>query len=105
MMRKDKRERLVKKGWKVGSADEFLGLAPEESAYLDLKMKLSADLKRLRAERKLTQIELAKIIHSSQSRVAKMEVGDPTVSLDLIIRSLLALGASNKELARAISSS
>ena len=104
MMRKDKRERLAKKGWKIGSANEFLELTPEESAYLDLKIKLSADLKRLRSERKLTQIELAKIIHSSQSRVAKMEVGDPTVSLDLIIRSLLALGASNKELARTISS-
>ena len=103
-MRKDKRERLAKKGWRFGSANEFLELTPEESAYLDLKIKLSADLKRLRTERKLTQIELAKIIHSSQSRVAKMEVGDPTVSLDLIIRSLLALGASNKELARTISS-
>lgn len=103
-MRKDKRERLAKKGWRIGSANEFLELTPEESAYLDLKIKLSADLKRLRSERKLTQIELAKIIHSSQSRVAKMEVGDPTVSLDLIIRSLLALGASNKELARTISS-
>jgi len=76
----------------------------EESAYIELKMKLSANLKMLRSEQKLTQVELAKVIKSSQSRVAKLETGDPSVSLDLIIRSLLALGTSNKDIARAISS-
>ena len=104
-MRKEKRETLAKKGWKVGSADEFLGLTHEESAYVNLKLNLSENLRRLRKEQHMTQIQLAKLIHSSQSRIAKMEVGDPTVSLDLIIRSLLALGASNQELANAISSS
>ncbi len=103
-MLKEKRERLESKGWKIGSADDFLGLTPEESAYLDLKLSLSADLRKLREKQKLTQVELARIIHSSQSRVAKIETGDPTVSLDLIIKSLLALGASKKHLAKAISS-
>jgi len=51
----------------------------------------------------LSQTELAKLLHPSQSRVAKMEGGDPSVSIDLLIRSLLALGASNRDLARAIS--
>ncbi len=95
---------LEKKGWKFGSAEEFLGLSEEESAYIELKMKLSANLRKLRIEQKLTQVELAKVIKSSQSRVAKLETGDPSVSLDLIIRSLLALGTSNKDLARAITS-
>lgn len=104
-MRKKKKERLEKKGWKVGSADDFLGLTREESTYIDLKLRLSEDLRTLRQKQHMTQLQLAKLIHSSQSRVAKMEVGDPTVSLDLIIRSLLALGASNQELANAISSS
>lgn len=103
-MRKEKIKRLESKGWKVGAADDFLGLSPEESAYIDLKLNLSANLRKLRAEQNLTQVELAKLIHSSQSRVAKIETGDPTVSLDLIIKSLLALGASKKQLARAISS-
>jgi hypothetical protein len=31
-----------------------------------------------------------------------MEAGDPTVSLDLLVKSLLALGASPRELARLI---
>ncbi|MBT3229057.1 MAG: helix-turn-helix transcriptional regulator [Candidatus Marinimicrobia bacterium] len=103
-MRKEKAKRLENKGWKIGSAEDFLGLSPEESAYIDLKLNLSAKLRKLRAEQNLTQTELAKLIHSSQSRVAKIETGDPTVSIDLIIKSLLALGASKKQLARAISS-
>ena len=102
-MRKEKIKRLESKGWKVGSAEDFLSLSPEESAYIDLKLNLSANLRKLRAEQNLTQIELAKLLHSSQSRVAKIETGDPTVSLDLIIKSLLALGASKKQLARVIS--
>jgi DNA-binding XRE family transcriptional regulator len=101
-MYKAKRERLEKKGWKVGTVDEFLDLTPEESAYIELKLRLGASLKRRRARRRLTQVQLAKKIHSSQSRVAKMESGDPSVSLDLLIRSLLALGASNRDLAEAI---
>jgi len=103
-MRKEKIKRLESKGWKVGSAEDFLRLSPEESAYIDLKLNLSANLRKLRVEQNLTQIEVAKLLHSSQSRVAKIETGDPTVSLDLIIKSLLALGASKKQLARAISS-
>lgn len=103
-MDKKKKERLEKKGWKVGSAEEFLKLTPEESTYIELKINLSDSLRLLRNKYKLTQTQLAKLIHSSQSRVAKMEVGDPTVSLDLIIRTLLVLGATKKELASAISS-
>lgn len=103
-MNKQKEKRLEKKGWKFGSAEEFLGLSEEEAAYIELKMKLSADLRKRRTEKKLTQVDFAKVIKSSQSRVAKLETGDPSVSLDLLIRSLLALGTSNKDIARAISS-
>lgn len=104
-MRKTKRERLKKKGWKVGTVKEFLGLSPEEAAYIELKLRLSESLRRRRERRNLTQIELAKLLKSSQSRVAKMEGGDPSVSIDLLVRSLLALGASNRDLAKVISSS
>ncbi len=102
-MLKAKRERLEEKGWKVGSAEEFLGLSPEEAAYIDLKLRLGQTILRHRKKDHLTQVELARRINSSQSRVAKMEGGDPSVSLDLLIRSLLALGASHQDLARAIS--
>ena len=46
--------------------------------------------------------ELAKRLRSSQSRVAKMEASDPAVSIDLLIRALLAAGAKKKDIAKAI---
>ncbi len=101
-MREGKKKRLEKKGWKVGSADEFLDLTPQESAFLDLKLRLSESLRERRARENLTQQQLAALIKSSQSRVAKMEAGDPTVSLDLLVKTLLALGATNRDLAKVI---
>lgn len=103
-MREEKRKRLEARGWRVGSATEFLELAPEEEAYIDIKLRLADGLRRLRGERQLTQAEAAKLLKSSQSRVAKMEAGDRSVSLDLMIRSLFTLGASRAELARIITS-
>jgi ribosome-binding protein aMBF1 (putative translation factor) len=103
-MRKTKKQRLEKKGWKVGSVQEFLGLSDEEAAYVELRLRLADSLRNRRRKQNLSQSELARRISSSQSRVAKMEGGDPSVSLDLLIRSLLALGASNRDLAKAISS-
>jgi predicted XRE-type DNA-binding protein len=101
-MRKAKQNRLEEKGWKIGSADDFLDLSPEESAYIDLKLRLSDGLKKKRTQQKISQKELASLVKSSQSRVAKMEAGDPTVSLDLLIKTLIALGASDLELANVI---
>lgn len=101
-MRKSKKMRLEESGWTIGSADEFLDLSSEESAYLDLKLRLSDNLRKRRNQKKLSQQQLASLIKSSQSRVAKMEAGDPTVSLDLLVKTLLALGASDRDLADAI---
>jgi DNA-binding XRE family transcriptional regulator len=103
-MKAAKKKKLEAKGWKVGSAADFLALSPEEAAYIDLKLSLSKRLKEMRTQKKMSQTALAKEIHSSQSRVAKMEAGDASVSLDLLVKSLLAVGASNRDLAKAISS-
>jgi len=89
--------------WRLGSPKELLGLSAEVPAYIELRLKLAGGLKARRQARGVTQVQLAQSIKSSQSRVAKMEAGDPTVSLDLLVRSLLALGASNRELAAIIS--
>jgi DNA-binding XRE family transcriptional regulator len=102
-MRDEKRKRLEAKGWKVGSAKEFLGLSADEDAYIQLKLSLAKSLREHREQRKVTQAELARTLKSSQSRVAKMEAGDPSVSLDLLVRSLLALGISRNALARILS--
>lgn len=102
-MDKRKKGQLQKTGWKAGTVAEFLGLSAEESAYIEMKLALSEKLKERRRQKKLTQTQLAKAIDSSQSRVAKMEAGDPTVSIDLLVKSLLALGVTRKELGKAIS--
>jgi len=102
-MRAAKRKRLEEQGWKVGSADDFLNLTPDETAYIEMKLALSSALKKHRLKKNMSQVDLAKAVKSSQSRIAKMEAGDPSVSIDLLMKSLLALGASPKELARAIS--
>lgn len=102
-MRKQKKKRLTAKGWTVGSVKEFLGLSNEESAYIELKIRLAAGLRQRRQKKGLSQLDLAGKLKSSQSRVAKMEAGDPSVSLDLLIRSLINLGASERELSQIIS--
>lgn len=99
-MDETKRKRLEAKGWRFGSAQEFLGLSDAESTLIDLKLKLARSLREKRLEKHLGQTEVAKLIHSSQSRVAKMEAADPTVSIDLLVRSHLALGTSQVELGR-----
>ncbi len=70
---------------------QFLGLSDEEVAFVDLKLALAQSLRSRRERKELTQNRLAELIESSQSRVAKMEAGDRTVSLDLLVRSLLAM--------------
>jgi len=102
-MDKRKKEMLKRKSWKVGTVAEFLDLSAEESAYIEIKLALSEKLKERRLHKRLSQAQLAKAINSSQSRVAKMEAGDPTVSIDLLVKSLLALGVTKKELGRTIS--
>ncbi|MDT8403143.1 helix-turn-helix transcriptional regulator [Sulfuriflexus sp.] len=87
-MKTAKRNKLEANGWKVGNAADFLELSDEESAYIELKLKLANKLKDARSQRRLTQKQLAELIDSSQSRVAKMETGDPSVSLDLLIKAL-----------------
>ena len=101
-MRQSKRKLLEAKGWKLGSAADFLNLSAEESALIDLKIALGAALKQHRQNKRLTQKDAAKAISSSQSRVAKMEAGDPSVSLDLLVKTMITLGASRKDVAKAI---
>jgi DNA-binding XRE family transcriptional regulator len=101
-MRKERKARLERAGWKVGTVRDFLGLSATEAALVELKLTLSRGLRERRARRKLTQAQVAKLLKSSQSRVAKMEAGDPSVSIDLLIRSFLAMGATPKDLAQVI---
>lgn len=102
-MRESKRRRLEAKGWRVGTTSEFLDLTPADEAYIELRLRLADGLRARRLKKRLTQAAFARAIRSSQSRVAKMELGDSSVSLDLLITSLLALGVSRTDLATLIS--
>ena len=102
-MRATKEKRLKEAGWRVGDVKEFLGLDDVEAQFIEIKIALARLLRATRARRRITQFELAERIGSSQSRVAKLEAGDPSVSVDLLVRSLLAAGANPNDLAKAVS--
>lgn len=104
-MEKEKQKILEAKGWKVTSVKEFLELSDEEDRTIELRLILSNALKKRRLESNLSQETFADIIHSSQSRVAKMEAGDPSVSFDLLIRSLFKTGVDRKKLSKIIATS
>jgi len=93
-----KRARLERAGWTVGTTKDFLKLSPEEAAYVELKFNLAKAFYEKRKSLGLSQVAVAKKIKSSQSRVAKMEAGDPSVSIDLLVKSLFALGETAKSL-------
>ncbi len=101
-MKNCKRQKLEAAGWKVGSTADFLELGKEEELLIEIKLALANKLKARRQARKLTQSDIAKRIGSSQSRIAKMEVADKSVSLDLLVRSLLSLGATRQDIAGTI---
>lgn len=101
-MTRTKRARLEAKGWRIGSAADFLELTPEEAAFVETKLALTQTLRERRTAQHLTQHSLAKRLSSSQSRIAKMEAGDSTVSVDLLLRALFALGAKPRDIATAL---
>ena len=96
-----KQQRLQAAGWKVGTTAEFLGLSEEEAALVEIKLRLSRKLRERRQQR-MTQTELAVRLNSSQPRVAKAEQGDSSVSLELLVRAMLATDATSKEISLAI---
>lgn len=102
-MKSSKRAKLEAHGWSVGSAQDFLKLSDAEAALVELRLALSHSLRTWRRRRGLSQMDLARRLKSSQSRVAKMEAGDSSVSVDLLVRSLFAVGARPKDLAKTIS--
>ena len=101
-MKAAKRKKLEAAGWKVGSASEFLELSDAEEMLINMKLSLAANVKALRQQKRITQQELAKRIGSSQSRIAKMEVADRSVSMELFVRSLTALGASRTQIGKIV---
>ncbi|MCC7180419.1 MAG: helix-turn-helix transcriptional regulator [Acidobacteria bacterium] len=101
-MKRDRQARLERAGWAIGDATTFLGLTAEEERFVEMKLALARGVRQLRERRGLTQAALARQLGSSQSRVAKIEAADRSVSLDLLMRSLLTIGATPKDIAKLI---
>ena len=101
-MHADKRKKLEAKGWKVGDTADFLELSPAESTLVELKVNLARTMKQLRKSRHISQQKLARLLGSSQSRVAKMEACDSSVSMDMMVKSMAVLGASSLDIAKAM---
>ena len=101
-MQEIKKKRLESSGWRVGDAHEFLGLNPAERQFVELKLALADEARRIRTQNGWTQTQVARRLGSSQSRVAKMEAADASVSLDLLIRALLLLGMTRGEVGSVI---
>jgi hypothetical protein len=90
------------RGVRTGINRGSLALSSAERAYLVVRQRLARGVEDWRRRRVWAQADLAEALESSQSRVARMEAADPSVSLDLLIRALLVLGASRRDLARII---
>lgn len=97
-----RKKRLRAAGWRIGTVAQFLGLDEQEAALVEMKASLGIRVREWRVRAHLTQTSLAMRLKSSQSRVAKLEAGDPTVTLDLLVRAAIAAGATRKEVARAL---
>jgi len=103
-MKKTKREGLERAGYTITDTQKFLNLSDEEMAVIDLKISLVQKLKDVRKAAGVTQKQLAKLMKSSQSRVAMLESGSSDASLELICKALFTLGVSPKEIGKTIAS-
>lgn len=101
-MKASKQKKLEAAGWNVGSATEFLELSSAEEMLVNMKLALAKKVKAMRQEKKITQQGLAKLIGSSQSRVAKLEIADGSVSMDLLVRSLVTMGATRAQVGKIV---
>ncbi len=97
-----KAARLENAGWKTVTVQDFLALSDEDMAIIDVKVALAKRLRVQRTRAGLSQLEVAKIVRSSQPRVAKMEAADKTVSIDLLVKALVKTGVSVQDIGRSL---
>ncbi len=90
MITSEKKERLERRGWKLTTAREWLGLTRAEMAIIDARILLANAIRNQRQNSRLSQAALAKLMGSNQSRVAKIENLDREVTVDLQLRAMFA---------------
>jgi len=96
------RAMLEAKGWRVGSAREFLGASVAQENFVNTRLNLRRAMIEARKAHGLTQEKLADAMGTTQSRVAQIENGDPSTSVDLMLRALYVMGLSRRDVADAV---
>ena len=86
-----------------GKLEDLVARAEEEAAYSEIRRALATGVRDTRRCRQISQQEVADMIGSSQPRVSMMEAADASVSVKLMIRTLLRLGARRRDLAHILS--
>src|ERR1700730_7479285 len=76
----------------VGGAEDFLGLTKSERVIVDFRLDLSRRIKEARERRGWSQASLARAMGTSQPRLSRIEAGYPDVTIDLMLRALVAAG-------------
>ncbi len=97
---KAKQSKIENAGFRVSSVQEFFDLSEAETSIIEMRLTLAKAIRTARAKKKLTQAQLAQLIKSSQPRIAKIEAGDPDVSIEQMVKSALALGLSRKQIGK-----
>ena len=92
----------LKNGWVEGSVQDFLELSSADMEYIETRRALARRVRDERRRKHLTQTQLAAALKTSQSRVAKMEHGDPTVTVDLLLQALFQMGLKRKDVAAVV---
>ena len=101
-MKPERKRKLQAAGWKVGTVKDFLDLSDADCEYIEAKLALMRAVREQRLKRGITQADLAKRMNTAQSRIAGMENGRPDVAIDSLFRALFALGATRREIAKAM---
>ena len=96
-----KKRRLEAAGWRVGSVQDFLGLSDAELEIIDMHVRLIDEIKRRLRARGVSQAALAKELGTSPARLSNMLAGKE-VSADALVRTLLVLGATPKDVGRVV---
>ena len=70
-MKKTKRTALEEKGWRLGSAADFLQLTEAEAAFVETKLALSRSLRDRRVSQEMSQAALAKRLRGAPDGVRR----------------------------------
>ena len=101
-MKATKKKALESAGYNMTNAAEWLGLSPQEDAIVNMRVNFAMEIERICKEQGITQKALAEKIGTRQSGVARMLNNPSKVTLDHLIRTLLALGTPSKRIASLI---